>query len=271
MVLFRLSSYRRMQTDQQESKIEAKSTVVVTNKEVDTTAFGFNQWHTLENVEDDQLKLEKCTIKKFRIAGSFACNTNTLIKSKQLKRGSIIELTSEPMNVYDSNAIAIYFEGEKIGYVPKSINTKIVEEQITSGRWKIYSIKKLTTNKRLNFEIHCFDVVASFKRPKAPSTASTPQNVIYRISINGHQYHGSTTNFNKRKLQHLRELKQGNHHNKELQREYDRDPSSITFRIIEKATSITSMKETESEYIKRANRKGKSNQITDTRYNPNSK
>jgi len=40
----------------------------------------------------------------------------------QLKLGTPVTLVSEPENPYDPNAVAIYYEGTKLGYVPKYKN-----------------------------------------------------------------------------------------------------------------------------------------------------
>ncbi len=40
----------------------------------------------------------------------------------QINREGLVDLVREPGNLYDENAIAIYFEGHKIGYVPRETN-----------------------------------------------------------------------------------------------------------------------------------------------------
>ena len=217
---------------------------------------------------DEPDEPERCHIKRIKIAGAFAYNANYLIEIKRLKRGSIVKLFRERSNLYDPNAIAVYFENEKIGFVPKNQNNKVTEEQMAADRWKIFSIKKTKYKNNTNYEIHCFDTIASARRPKAPKSTSSNKFVIYRITINGFQYHGSTTNFSRRKAEHIRNLKSGSHHNEDLQRAYDRSPAAITFRIIKQTADIVSMKKIESTHIRKANNKRKSNQIEDTSYNP---
>jgi hypothetical protein len=39
-----------------------------------------------------------------------------------LKLGAVVTLKSEPENPYDHNAVAIYFENTKLGYIPKYKN-----------------------------------------------------------------------------------------------------------------------------------------------------
>lgn len=41
---------------------------------------------------------------------------------RQINREGLVDLVREPDNLYDENAIAIYFEGHKIGYVPRETN-----------------------------------------------------------------------------------------------------------------------------------------------------
>jgi len=44
---------------------------------------------------------------------------------EQLKLGAPVTLESESENPYDSNAVAIYYEGIKLGYVPQAKNSYI--------------------------------------------------------------------------------------------------------------------------------------------------
>ena len=51
------------------------------------------------------------------IAGSFYCDLNIIA---QLSIGTYIDLIAEPDNPYDKDAVALYYQGNKIGYVSKS-------------------------------------------------------------------------------------------------------------------------------------------------------
>jgi len=44
---------------------------------------------------------------------------------KTLERGDELTLIAEPENEYDENAIAIYYEDVKLGYVPKAVNAEM--------------------------------------------------------------------------------------------------------------------------------------------------
>lgn len=43
----------------------------------------------------------------------------------ELKPGQVLELTAEPDNPFDPNAMAISFKGAKLGYIPRSENEQI--------------------------------------------------------------------------------------------------------------------------------------------------
>lgn len=43
----------------------------------------------------------------------------------QLKPGTFLNLLAEPTNPYDSEAVAIFYQGKKLGYIPKDRNTLI--------------------------------------------------------------------------------------------------------------------------------------------------
>ena len=47
------------------------------------------------------------------------------IAFERLKTGTELELEREPYNSHDHNAIAIYYDGLKLGYIPSSHNAKI--------------------------------------------------------------------------------------------------------------------------------------------------
>jgi hypothetical protein len=44
---------------------------------------------------------------------------------KQLSIGESVELQADPDNEYDSTAVAVYAQGEHIGFVPKESNSQI--------------------------------------------------------------------------------------------------------------------------------------------------
>ena len=54
--------------------------------------------------------------KRMIIAGSFYCD-QTIIS--QLSVGTYFELIAEPDNPHDKDAVALYYQGNKIGYVAK--------------------------------------------------------------------------------------------------------------------------------------------------------
>lgn len=43
----------------------------------------------------------------------------------QLQPGTAVDLMAEPTNPYDSEAVAIFYQGKKLGYIPKDRNTLI--------------------------------------------------------------------------------------------------------------------------------------------------
>ena len=54
--------------------------------------------------------------KRMIIAGSFYCDQNVI---SQLSIGTYFDLVAEPDNIYDKNAVALFFNEQKIGYVAK--------------------------------------------------------------------------------------------------------------------------------------------------------
>ena len=61
--------------------------------------------------------------KRMIIAGSFYCDQAVV---SQLTAGTYFELIAEPDNPHDKDAVALYYKGSKIGYVPKKDVTPFV-------------------------------------------------------------------------------------------------------------------------------------------------
>ena len=59
-------------------------------------------------------------IASFHIAG-FQFGEGALVL-EQLKAGAHLEMMAEPDNPYDSSAIALWFEGKRLGYIPSEQN-----------------------------------------------------------------------------------------------------------------------------------------------------
>lgn len=57
------------------------------------------------------------------IAGFAYCDGLEVID--QLKIGAFVALVAEPDNPYDSEAVAVYFDGVKLGYLPRAVNSAI--------------------------------------------------------------------------------------------------------------------------------------------------
>ncbi len=43
----------------------------------------------------------------------------------RLETGTVLELRREPLNQYDANAVAVYFQGMHLGYVPAAVNAGV--------------------------------------------------------------------------------------------------------------------------------------------------
>jgi len=50
---------------------------------------------------------------------------NRQLVCQQLFQGATIQLSREPDNIHDNNAIAVYFKGQKFGYIPKLLASEI--------------------------------------------------------------------------------------------------------------------------------------------------
>lgn len=60
-----------------------------------------------------------------------------------MKAGDPLDLVREPQNFYDNNAIAIFWNGTKLGYIPKKHNL-VLKNMIDEGIGLVSIIKTIT-------------------------------------------------------------------------------------------------------------------------------
>jgi hypothetical protein len=69
---------------------------------------------------------------KARVAGFYYHKTPDLWRRLQQEDGSELRIRAEPENAYDPLAVAVYFRGEHLGYLPRSQN-KIISLLLRAG------------------------------------------------------------------------------------------------------------------------------------------
>ena len=67
---------------------------------------------------------------KFTAAGTFACSFSIS------PNNSDMQMMLEPNNLYDSNAVALLLNEEKIGYIPKKLNNLINPSTAIIKEWR---------------------------------------------------------------------------------------------------------------------------------------
>ena len=71
--------------------------------------------------------------------------------------GAAVELVREPDNAHDADAVAIYFNAEKLGYVPRAENG-VVAQMLDRGEDLAASISRLTIDddpwQRVRFSVY---------------------------------------------------------------------------------------------------------------------
>ena len=72
--------------------------------------------------------------KSFKIAG--LQYYEALFVINRLKIGQKLKLKPEPSNIYDENAVEIYYKKHKLGYIPKTSNYSVAV--ILNAGWKIF-------------------------------------------------------------------------------------------------------------------------------------
>lgn len=58
----------------------------------------------------------------FQITGTKFVNPESWSILKNLEKNDEITIVHEPENKFDKNALALYFNGSKLGYIPKEVN-----------------------------------------------------------------------------------------------------------------------------------------------------
>lgn len=78
---------------------------------------------TTENLTPIIQLNDKIILEKFVVAGYMYYNGELV--EDALVRGTNLRLVREPMNPHDNNAIALYFDDIKIGFIPRKQNSTI--------------------------------------------------------------------------------------------------------------------------------------------------
>jgi hypothetical protein len=75
----------------------------------------------------------------------------------ELKVGDVLTLTREPHNPHDANAVAVYWNGQRLGYIPRRENADVAR-QMDRGAVAKARIIKLTVARnpwqRIAFEVY---------------------------------------------------------------------------------------------------------------------
>jgi hypothetical protein len=74
----------------------------------------------------------------FHIAGFTYYNGIEVFE--QMKIGSKLTLQAEPENQFDPNAVAIYYQNEKLGFVPKGEND-LIRKFLNLGYTNLFEVK----------------------------------------------------------------------------------------------------------------------------------
>lgn len=70
----------------------------------------------------------------YSIVGTNFCGPKAQVLIKALKPGADVVLVREPDNKFDNNAVAVWVDGERVGYIPKATNRALSAFIDQSGR-----------------------------------------------------------------------------------------------------------------------------------------
>lgn len=94
------------------------------------------------------------------VAGIFY-NTDVRILNQNIYIGADLELKLEENNQFDRNAIGIYFQDNKIGYIPSSCN-KDLANKIREGGNYTAAVKTITNDfKNYNITVNVYQTTDS--------------------------------------------------------------------------------------------------------------
>lgn len=78
------------------------------------------------------------TKQTYSIVATNYCSQKAQVLIKALKPGTAVVLVREPDNKVDKNAVAVWVDGEKIGFIPKATNRALAAFIDQGGRdWKV--------------------------------------------------------------------------------------------------------------------------------------
>lgn len=145
-----------------------------------------------------------------------------------------IELSPEPNNPYDENAVAVYMLGHHIGYIDKK-SAKWVSRLVEEG--DDFFVEVIEGN---DSNVIPIKITISFDSVKAPKPVEGSLGGIYRITICSLQqvYVGQSNDINRRISSHWLDLQMGRHANSELQSAWNvGGAADLKVDVIEQAAS----------------------------------
>ena len=76
---------------------------------------------------------------------------------EDMKLGDELTLTREPANPHDANAVAVYWNGQRLGYVPRRENSDVARQMDHGARVKARIIRMVEARnpwQRIRFEVY---------------------------------------------------------------------------------------------------------------------
>lgn len=196
------------------------------------------------------------------LKGTHYYEAETLYRTNQIQVGSSVYLQHEPKNPYDHNAVAVKVTDTHamLGYLPKELAQKYVS-LIEKKRLDSSKILNITDN-RSHVNIIVRVTYRSFVEDQAkkhtsgfwvsmsllPSVAG-----VYAIQNKTSEriYIGSSNNVRERVKSHIRDLNNGSHPNKLLQRDYEKLGNAFfEAKLIEAPNNLSQLPRQEEKAIK---------------------
>jgi hypothetical protein len=148
------------------------------------------------------------------------------------KISSQLKLIPEPTNSHDPHAVKIMCEGDHVAYIQKEKSKQICTLLRQANSYTIY-LKNLTNSSaalEIEFQLD-LPISQDIITPNAPEKPGVYE-IRFNLGRDVWSYFGQSVNVKKRYLQHINDLKKGNHHNRLLQEAWMQDPKSINFIVV---------------------------------------
>lgn len=198
---------------------------------------------------------------QLKVVGTYYYSGTDLFRQGLLKRGARIDLTPEPHNPHDRNAVAVILNSKIIGHLSREAASKY-QSLLLRGHLLKANVASCALNSNgsaLDLKLRViYETEGSTQNRFTACDSVSDVPGVYEIRLASQPtYVGSSFDLRKRCKIHLRDLRKNRHDNFELQSLFNRyREERFEFHVVSYSKNSNAALEEESEHIKFALSKG---------------